>query len=129
MAIYLMCALIALLRLAQLTIERKNGGIIPTRFRTIVKLSDVIIIAALAICVVLSFLSDGITMWAIGMAAILLGVVLIQTAKHLKEQAPKHGYTRSRTRLIRWLTLMAVIMFIVGGVVVIASEISTVIHL
>ncbi len=61
--------------------------------------------------------------------AISLGLVLDQTAKHLKEQAPKHGYTRSRTRLIRCLTLMAVIMFIVGGVVVIASEISTVIHL
>lgn len=114
MAIYLMCALIALLRLAQLTIERKNGGIMPTRFRTIVKISDVIIIAALTTCVVLSFLSYGISLWVIGMASILLGVVLIRTAKHVYGQAQKNGYTRSRTRLIRGLTLMAIIMFIIA---------------
>ena len=61
--------------------------------------------------------------------AISLGLVLDQTAKHLKEQAPKYGYTRSRTRLIRCLNLMAAITFIIACVVVIASEISTVINL
>lgn len=78
-AIYLMCALIALLRLAQLTIERKNGGIIPARFRTIVKISDFITIAALTTCVVLSFLSYGISLWGIGMAAIIYGSYYIRS--------------------------------------------------